>query len=147
LSGKPEQRVVTAPGPSRPSRNTKQCVQFRFSQEGNEPSVEALRRNGEHTLDHGGMLGMPKRRAAEQRADRGEPSVTGAHTVFPLVLEVIEEGADERGIKVVDVQLRRLRAAPLGRKDQHQSQGVPIGSERMRAGLTLTYQAVREERL
>src|SRR4030081_2042671 len=78
LSGKPKQRLVTPPGPSRPSGGGKQCVEFRFSQEGNEPSVEALWRNGEHTLDHGGMLWMAKRRVAEQRADRGQPSVTGA---------------------------------------------------------------------
>jgi hypothetical protein len=42
LNGKPKQRVVTPPGPSRPSGGGKQCVQFRFSQESNEPSVEAL---------------------------------------------------------------------------------------------------------
>jgi hypothetical protein len=68
LNGKPKQRVVTPPGPSRPSGGGKQCVQFRFSQESNEPSVEA--RFG--TLNHDGRLGMPKRGVAEQRTRPAE---------------------------------------------------------------------------
>ena len=55
----------------------------------------------------GGMLGMAKGRISEQRADRGKPGVAGAHAVLPLVLQVVEEGADQRGIEIVDVQLRR----------------------------------------
>jgi hypothetical protein len=66
LSGKPQQCMVTPPSPSRPSGSSKQCLHFGFSQESDEPSVEALRRNGEHTLDHNGMLGMAKRGVAKQ---------------------------------------------------------------------------------
>ena len=42
LSREPKHGMVAPPGPSRPSGGCKQCVEFRFSQEGNEPSVEAL---------------------------------------------------------------------------------------------------------
>src|SRR5579863_5146660 len=79
LSREPKHGMVAPPGPSRPSGGCKQCVEFRFSQEGNEPSVEALGRNGKHTFDHGSMLGMTERGVSEQGADRGEPNVTGAH--------------------------------------------------------------------
>ena len=90
---------------------------------------------------------MSKRCVPEQRPDGSKSSITGAGAIFPLFLKVVEEGADEWRIQIADVQLRRLRAAPLGRKAQHQSQGVPIGSNCMRAGLPLTYQAIGEERL
>src|SRR5215831_19553114 len=65
LRSKPKQRVVTPSGPSRPLGDGKQCVQLWFSQERNESSVEALGRNGEHTLDYAGVFGMAKRGVAE----------------------------------------------------------------------------------
>jgi hypothetical protein len=147
LSREPKHGMVAPPGPSRPNRGGKQCVEFRFGQEGNEPSVEALGGNGKHTFDHRGMLGMTERCVPEQGADRGKPNVTGAHAIFPLLLDVVEEGADECGINIVEVQLRRLFAMPLGCEDQQQPQCVPIGGDCMWTGLTLTSQAVREERL
>jgi hypothetical protein len=119
LRSKPKQRIVTPSGPSRPLGDGKQCVQFWFSQERNESSVEALGRNGEHTLDYAGVLGMAKRGVAEQRADRSQSSITGAHSILPLVLEVVEEGANQWGVEVVDLQLRGLRAAQRRRKNQH----------------------------
>jgi hypothetical protein len=51
------------------------------------------------------MLGMTQRGISEERADRGEPGVTSAHAIFPSMFEMVEEGADERGIEVADVQL------------------------------------------
>jgi len=38
---------------------------------------------------------------------------------LPLVLEVVEEGANQWGVEVVDLQLRGLRAAQRRRKNQH----------------------------
>ena len=105
LGGKTEQCVVAPPGPGRPIGRGEQGVDFRLGQEGHEPSVEALWRNGKNTLDQSGMLWMPKRRVSEQRADRGKPSIAGAHAIFPLMLQVVEEGADQRGIEIVDIQL------------------------------------------
>jgi hypothetical protein len=49
------------------------------------------------------MLRVTKCRVSEQRANCGEPSVTGAHTIFLLMLQMIEERADELGIEVVGV--------------------------------------------
>ena len=110
--------MVAPPGPSRPIGRGKQCVEFRFGQEGNEPSVEALGRNGKHALDHGSMLGMTKRGVSEQGADRGKPSVTGAHAIFPLLLEVVEEGADECGIESSMSSFDGSLPCLSGREDQ-----------------------------
>ena len=52
------------------------------------------------------MFRVTKRGVSEQRADSCEPSVPGAHAIVALLLEMVEEGADERGIEVVNVQLR-----------------------------------------
>jgi len=51
---------------------------------------------------------------------------------------MVEEGADDRGIEVIDVQLRWLLVLLRRREDQQQPQGVAIGGPRVRAGLTLT---------
>jgi len=105
LGGETEERVVSPPGPGRPIRDSQQRADFRLGQEGHEPSVEALGRDGENALDEGGMIGMAKSGVSEQRADRGEPSVASARAIFPLVLQIVEEGADQRGIEIVDIQL------------------------------------------
>jgi len=49
------------------------------------------------------MLGMSKRCVPEQRTDGGKSSVASARTILPLLLKMVEEGADERRIKIVDV--------------------------------------------
>jgi hypothetical protein len=41
------------------------------------------------------MIGMAKGGVSEQQANRGKPSVAGARAIFPLVLQVVEEGADQ----------------------------------------------------
>jgi hypothetical protein len=108
LRRKRQQSVVAPPGPSRAVRCVQQRIQFRLSEEGNKLSVKALAGNSEQALDDGGMLWMPKRRVPEQRTDGGEPGITGAGTIFPLLFKVVEAGADERRIQIADVQLRWL---------------------------------------
>jgi hypothetical protein len=50
------------------------------------------------------MFGMAQGRVAEQGPDRGQSGVAGAHAVLSLVLQMIEEGTDQRRIKIVDVE-------------------------------------------
>lgn len=74
-------------------------------QEGHEPSLEALWWNGKNALDGRSMLWMPKRRASKQRTDGSKPRIAGAHAVLSPLFQVIEEGADQRSIQIVDIQL------------------------------------------
>ena len=106
--------MVAPPGPGRAVGCAEQCIEFRFDQESDDPSVETLAWNGKHALDYGGMLGMSKRCVPEQRTDGGKSSVAGARTIFPLLLKMVEGGSDERRIKIVDVQLRWLDVVPVG---------------------------------
>jgi hypothetical protein len=50
---------------------------------------------------------------------------------------MIEEGADEWSIEVVDVQLRGLDASPLGHEDEQQPQRVSIGGDGVWTDLAL----------
>jgi hypothetical protein len=60
LSGEAEECVVSPPGPRRAIGGGKQRADFRLGQEGHEPSVEALGRDGENARDESGMIGMTK---------------------------------------------------------------------------------------
>jgi len=55
-------------------------------------------------LDRRRVFGVTQRGVAEQRVNRGEPVVAGADLVTALVLEVIEERADQRCVEVGDIQ-------------------------------------------
>ena len=147
LDGEAEQRRVAPPRPGRPIRRGQQGVDFRLGQESHESPLEAFRRNGENALDDGGMFGMPKGRIAEQGPDRGKPRVTGAHAVVSVVLQVVEEGADQGRVEIVDIELARLLAVSVRREEQEQPQGIAIGLQRVRADLALAGETVGEERL
>src|SRR5215468_5777109 len=110
-------------------------------------SVEALGRDGENALDKAGMIGMAKCGESEQRTDHSKPGVAGACAILPLVLEAVEEGTDQWGVEIVDIQLRWLLAFLGCGKDQQQPHRVSVGGERIRTGLALTDQAFGEERL
>src|SRR5215472_18071146 len=84
LGGDTEERVVSPPGPRRAIGGGKQRTDFRLGQEGHEPSVEALGRDGENALDKAGMIGMAKCGESEQRTDHGKPGVAGACAILPL---------------------------------------------------------------
>jgi hypothetical protein len=60
---------------------------------------------------------------------------------------MVEEGADQGGTEIVDIELARLLAVSVRREDQEQPQGIAIGLERVRADLALAGEAVGEERL
>ena len=46
-------------------------------------AVEALVGDGEYSLDYVGVFGVAQRGVAEQRVDRGQPGVAGAHAPRP----------------------------------------------------------------
>jgi hypothetical protein len=48
--------------------------------------------------------------------DSGEACVAGAGAVAALVLEVVQEAADQRGVQVGDAELRGLLSGAGGRR-------------------------------
>jgi hypothetical protein len=63
------------------------------------------------------------------------------------MFEVIEEGAYERRIEVLNVQLRRFLSKSLRRKGKQQSEGVTVGSDCIGAGAKLRLKSICEEAL
>jgi hypothetical protein len=58
--------MVSPAGPRREIGGGKQRADFQLGQEGYEPSVKALGRDGENTRDESGMIGMAKGGVSEQ---------------------------------------------------------------------------------
>ena len=93
------------------------------------------------------MLGVAQRGVGEQRADRGQAQVAGPGAVVPLALEVVQERRDRDGVQVVPVELGGHLPGPLVHEGEQQPQGVAVGGDGLRAGLTLLDEPVGEERL
>src|SRR5260370_19399339 len=60
---------------------------------------------------------------------------------------MLQEGADERGVRVGKIQLAGLRAWPGVHEPQDQAPGVPVGGDGVRAGVALADQPFGEEGL
>ena len=110
LGGEQQQRVVATPGPGAAVGGGEQRVDLGFGEERDQRAVAAFGRDRQDALDRVGVLGVAQRAVAKQRADRGQAGVAGAGRVAALVLEVVEERADQRGVEVVDVQIAGLLA-------------------------------------
>ena len=117
-------------------------------EEGDQVAFEPLGRDGQHPLDRRGVLGMVQRGVAEQRVDRGQAGVAGAHSVAALGFQVSQERPDQRGVQVGEVQLAGLgvRVRSAG-EAQQQPEGVAVAGDGVRAGLALADEPVGEKRL
>jgi hypothetical protein len=60
---------------------------------------------------------------------------------------VAEERCDRRRVEILELQLRWRLAGLLVHERQQQPEAVAVGRDRVRAGVTLTRQAIGEERL
>src|SRR4051812_17125343 len=66
--------------------------------------LEALRWDGEHACDEGGVFGMAQRGEPEQRVDRGQAGVSTLSAVAASVFEMLEKRADGGGVEIVELQ-------------------------------------------
>ena len=90
------------------------------------------------------MVWMVQRRVAEQRVNGRESRVAGGHAVAPLI---------SRWSRNVAITSGRGRRAQLADRPSHGWQGeqqperVPVGGNRVRAGVSLADQPIGEETL
>ena len=105
LDGERQQGAVAAAGSRGGVRGGEQRGGFGLGEVGDELALEPLGRDGSDPLDDGRALEVAQGREAEQCVDRGQPGVAGADAVAALVLQVVEERADQRGAEVGDLQL------------------------------------------
>jgi hypothetical protein len=147
LHGDEQHRAVTPSDPRHAIGHRQERIDLRLSQEVDQCSLEALGLDRENAGDVRRMLRVTQGGVAEQRVDGREPSVARAHGISSLVLEVIQERANERSVDIGEVQGGgRLAGALAGKAEQH-SPSVPIGSNSQRARVALAQEPLGEERL
>ncbi len=93
------------------------------------------------------MLGMAVGGEAEEGLERSEASVAGGNAASPVVLEVIEETAHQRGVEVPQVKLGRLLADVHLGVGEEQPEGVAVGVDGVGARIALAAEPADEERL
>lgn len=82
---------------------------------------------------------------AKERADRRQAQIAAAYPVAALALQVLEKMPDQRGVEVLQTQIRgRLAQLILGIAQQ-QAEGIAVGGDGMGAGMALVQQPVREK--
>jgi hypothetical protein len=145
LAGQYQQCLVSPSGPGRQVGGGQQRGELVFGEVGDQRLVIPLGRDRQDPLDVGGVLGVAHRGVAEQGVDRGEPGVAGPDAVAALVFQVVQERADRLRVQVGDVQPGRDLASALGGEDDQHLERVPVGGDRVAAGLALQRQPVSEE--
>jgi hypothetical protein len=145
LDGHGQHRPVAPTEAGGEIRRGEQGVDLRPGEVGDVGTVVALGGDGQDPLYEPGVLGVAEGGEAEQGVDRGQPGVAGGNVDAALSLQVIEEGADERGVQVLKLQLRRRRAGGVLHEPEQEAEGVPIGGDGVGAGVALADQSFGEE--
>src|SRR5207249_11268049 len=82
-----------------------------------------------------------------RRATGRQPQIPAANAQALLFLQAIQKRHDQRGIDLLEAQMRRRLMQTLFDELQELTEGVPIGTDGMRARLPLLHQALCEESL
>ena len=147
LDGDEQESVVAPPGPGVAIRRCEQSFAFLVVEIIDKVTINALRRDCQHTGEAGGMFGMAKGRVTEQAVNPAESGVSGPGAIAAVLLQVVQEVCDVRGIEVVPLQRRRRHLVLVGGEDQQQAHRVTVGGDGVTAGILLSDQAVGEKRL
>ena len=119
LEHEEQEGVVAPPRPSRPVGAPKERLDLLEREERDDCLLESLLGDGEHTLDDGRRGRLPKGGEAEQGVNRHEARVAGADAVPPVLLEMLEERPDERGVEVGELETAGgFSGALLGKGEQ-----------------------------
>lgn len=77
-----------------------QCGDFDAAEEGDRPAHVTLARNGEHALSQCAVFRRMQGHIAEEGMDGGKTDIAAPGAVVAFVFEMIEEGAEERGVEI-----------------------------------------------
>ena len=105
LDGEQEQGVVAAAVPCPAVGGGEQRVGLVGGEVADDGPLAPPWRDRQDLADDGGVLGCPGGGVAEQRVDRGQPGVAGGAAVAPVVFQVLQERADQRGVEVGEAEL------------------------------------------
>ena len=129
-------------------RGAEQGVDLHVAQERDDLAIEALGRDGEHPLDHPGVLGMAQGGEAEEGVDRLPAGRCGSVRVLPRPCSRWSKNAE------IVAASRSSSASVAGaflvfsfEEAEQEPEGVPIGGDGVGARLALGHQPLGEERL
>ena len=88
-----------------------------------------------------------ERRVTKERMDGGETQIATANSYASVFLQINQEGHDQRRVELLKIQTRGRLMQALVCEDQELAESVSIGTDGVRARLTLVHQALRKEPL
>jgi hypothetical protein len=147
LEQQQEHGAISPTEPGREIRRGEQSVLLGAGQRGDELALGLLARNREDPLGDGAVGRLLQGDEAEERMDGGQASVSGANAIAPVRLEMLQERDDERSVEIGHEQSRRGLAHALLAEREEESERVAIRGDRVGACISLTQEAVGEERL
>lgn len=139
--------MIASAEPAAAIRRSEERFDLVLVEVGDERALVALGWDLDHTRDRLGVLGVAQRGVAVERVDRCQASIPRAGSIASLILEVVEESADQRRVQVAEVKLAGLLAGLALREAQQQPQRVAVGGHGARAGVSLGDEPVYEKRL
>src|SRR5436309_623207 len=139
--------MVAASNPGMRIGRSEERFDFLPYKEGDHGASETLTGDGQDPLNVLGLRGLLEGGVAEEGADGGEAHIATACCAAAALLQVIEKRTDQRRINVGEVQAGGWLMLLLLRKVQQQAEGIAIRGDRVRAGLSLSHQALGKEAL
>ena len=97
-----QQRMVALPRPRAPIGGGQERLHLRTRQEPDRAAIVPFARHRQHALDHGTVRRVLQGQVAEERVDGGQPDVARPRTVATRLLQMVEEGADEWGVEILN---------------------------------------------
>lgn len=147
LHGQQQKRPVTAPAPAAEVGSGEQGGDFDAGEEGDGWANITLARDGENPLCQCAVFRRMQGHIAEEGMDGGKTDIAATGAVVAVVFEMIEEGAEERGVEIRQGHFRRsLAQLPLS-IGQQQAEGIAVARQGMGACLSLSDEAIGEEGL
>ncbi|MGB5830588.1 MAG: hypothetical protein WBG92_01165 [Thiohalocapsa sp.] len=93
------------------------------------------------------MLRALKGGVAEKGADRRQAQITTAAAELAMLLQMLKKGPNQRGVDLLEHQLRGRLMQPLLGELEQLAESVAIGADRVRTHLALLHQALGEKTL
>ena len=121
-------------------------LQLILQQIGNEPLIRPLERDRQYAADLLERRRLSVFEEAEERLDGRKPHVARDGRVSAYIFEMLEEGANEAGVELLQRQCRRPDLQSFGgeREEQLEARGVRV--LRVPAGAPLAGERLAEER-
>ena len=131
-----QEGMISSPNPGVAVRHRKKGFDLGSSEEVDQSSGVPFAWNGQHPLDESGVLRCLQSGVAEERMNRSEPQIAGARAIRTGGFQMIQKRRQEGGGQILKGEFERLgTSSRLYTKLEQQTKGVPIGVNRVRAGL------------